>query len=133
MIVVDTNILVYLWLPGRKSEICQKLLIKDPIWYAPSLWRFEFKNVLIQYFRHDLIEKNSLPVIMREVSRFMNQNTYDAKDSLILELASLSECSAYDCEYVSLAKTLTIPLITNDTRILQVFPEIAYSIETYLE
>jgi predicted nucleic acid-binding protein len=45
----------------------------------------------------------------------------------VLELASRSGCSAYDCEFVALAQDLEVPLVTNDRQILKAFPTIAIS------
>ncbi len=48
MIAVDTNIIVYLMVPGENTESAKLLLIKDSMWVAPVLWRSEFRNVLVQ-------------------------------------------------------------------------------------
>ena len=47
MIVVDTNILAYLYLPGDFTERAEALLAKDADWVAPTLWRSEFRNILV--------------------------------------------------------------------------------------
>lgn len=41
----------------------------------------------------------------------------------VLELARTSGCSAYDCEFVVLARQERAPLVTTDRRILDAFPE----------
>ena len=51
MIVVDTNVLVYLLLPGEYTEQAEGVLRRDPVWAAPLLWRSEFRNVLAVYMR----------------------------------------------------------------------------------
>jgi predicted nucleic acid-binding protein len=51
MIVVDTNILAYLYLPTAFSEQAELLLMRQPKWIAPVLWRSEFRNVLALYLR----------------------------------------------------------------------------------
>ena len=40
----------------------------------------------------------------------------------ILKLTEESKCSAYDCEFVALAKQFDIELVTSDTLILKKFP-----------
>jgi predicted nucleic acid-binding protein len=51
VIVVDTNVLVYLVLPGEHTEHAERVLHRDPVWTAPLLWRSEFRNVLAVYMR----------------------------------------------------------------------------------
>ncbi len=45
MIVVDANVLVYLYLPTKYPLHAEKLLEMDPVWVAPHLWRSEFSNI----------------------------------------------------------------------------------------
>ena len=45
MIVVDSNILASLYHPGTHSESADALLLHDPDWAAPLLWRSEMRNV----------------------------------------------------------------------------------------
>lgn len=41
---------------------------------------------------------------------------------LVLELVRDSDCSAYDCEFVALAMSLGITLVTEDKKLLKAFP-----------
>ncbi len=43
MIVVDTNLIVYLYLESKHSPLAEQVLMKDPEWHAPLLWRSEFR------------------------------------------------------------------------------------------
>lgn len=46
MIVADTNIISYLFLPTAYSAKTSRLYLQEAEWAAPSLWRSEFRNVL---------------------------------------------------------------------------------------
>ncbi len=49
----------------------------------------------------------------------------------VLELARDSGGSAYDCEFVALARQERIPLVTTDRRLLAAFPKEALSPERF--
>ena len=53
MIVVDTNIIAYLYITGDRSNQATELFKADSHWSVPTLWRSEFRNVLSQYLRND--------------------------------------------------------------------------------
>ena len=51
---------------------------------------------------------------------------------MIVDLVAASTLSAYDCEFVALAKDLKIKLVTVDKKILDQFPKYSISIEEYI-
>jgi predicted nucleic acid-binding protein len=55
MIVVDTNIIAYLYLTSERSRQAEQALRKDPQWATPLLWRSEFRSVLALYLRRKLL------------------------------------------------------------------------------
>ncbi|MEZ5436228.1 MAG: hypothetical protein R3E67_06805 [Pseudomonadales bacterium] len=55
-------------------------------------------------------------------------NEYDVPSLDVLRLIETSECSAYDCEFVALAKRNNTMLVTEDKKILKQFPKIAMSL-----
>ncbi|MFA5668051.1 MAG: type II toxin-antitoxin system VapC family toxin [Balneolaceae bacterium] len=125
MIVVDTNILVGLWLPSDSSEVCEQLYQKDSEWLAPILWQSEFRNVLALYLRKEMLNLTDALMIMEEVEQQMKQNQFYVNSLQVLQCVNQSICSAYDCEFVSLAKDLNLKLFTMDKQLLKEFPEIA--------
>lgn len=51
MIVVDTNVIASLYLPGPHADAAERALSKDPEWVAALLWRSELRNVLASLVR----------------------------------------------------------------------------------
>ncbi len=132
MIVVDTNTLAYLYLPTAQTDDVVSLLHKDPAWAAPLLWRSEFRNVLIAYVRRGLIDGDTALAIQLQAEQQMAESEYSVSSVDVLTLAAETECSAYDCEFVSLAKSLGVKLITSDRKVIKHFPETAMTARSYL-
>ena len=132
MIVVDTNIIGYLFLTSDRSSGAERALRKDPIWAAPLLWRSEFRNVLALYLRQGLLSLEDTHQIMEEAARLMRGMEYEVASLRVLSLIASSTCSAYDCEFVALAQDLGVPLVTADRRILDQFPESSISLDTFV-
>ena len=125
MIVVDTNILAYLYLPTEHTQKVEALLARDSEWIAPTLWRSEFRNVLALYLRKNLLTFDQALAIQSEAEALLQDNEYFVNSHDVLQLVQNSECSAYDCEFVALAQSMNVQMITMDKKILKNFPETA--------
>lgn len=125
MIVVDSNVLAYLYLPTSLSAQAEQLLAIDPDWAAPALWRSELRNVLALYLRKNLLTFEQAYDIQTEAEALLAGNEYDVPSLEVLRLVEQSTCSAYDCEFVALAKQLNTKLVTADKKIAKQFPKIA--------
>jgi predicted nucleic acid-binding protein len=132
MIVVDTNIIAYLYLAGERSSQVELLLGENAHWAAPVLWRSEFRNVLAQYMRKKLLSLDQAQQIMQEALALMQGREYEIVSLRVLELVASSTCSAYDCEFVALAEDLKTSLVTVDQKILKEFPQIAVSPDEFV-
>ncbi len=131
MIVVDTNVVVYLLLGGEKTLQARQAFRKDPVWAAPILWRSEFRNVLAAYLRRGTLKLSDALEVMREAETLFSGGEYTVESGQVLKLVSESGCSAYDCEFVALAQQLGVTLLTSDSEILKAFPLTATSPETF--
>jgi len=133
MIVVDTNIISYFYITGEHSQLSEKLLTYDAEWAAPALWLSEFRNVLALYLRKNILNLDDIMSITHQAEKLLLESTYEVSSAQVLELVNNSRCSAYDCEFVALAKHLNTPLITTDKKILQEFPKIAMTVDAYIK
>jgi predicted nucleic acid-binding protein len=132
MIVVDTNIIGYLYLTGDRSPQAEQAFLKDPIWAAPLLWRSELRSVLALYIRKKLLDLADAQQVMDEALHLMRGREYEVVSHQVLDLAAASTCSAYDCEFIALAKDLNVPLITVDRQVLTRFSDVATSLAEFV-
>jgi predicted nucleic acid-binding protein len=128
MIVVDSNVLAYLYLPGEFSEAAERLLADEPDWHAPVLWRSEFRNILAGCLRRGALALEQAQAIQREAESLLDGAEHEPDSRRVLELVRASDCSAYDCEFVALAETLGTRLVTMDGKLLKAFPTITQSL-----
>lgn len=128
MIVVDTNIIAYLYLPGDFSDQVEQLRTNEPVWVAPALWRSELRNVLALYLRKGTLSFQQAYKIQSEAETLLADAEYQVPSFDILSLVSSSRCSAYDCEFVALARQFGVNLVTADKRILEEFPDNAVTL-----
>ncbi len=132
MIVVDTNLIAYFFLHGEYSDLAEKAFRKDSQWAAPLLWRSEFRSVVVKCIRDGFIAFDDAVQVVGEAEVLMKAAEYAVESFDILRLAASANCSAYDAEFVVLARELGIPLVTMDTLILKTFPETAIRLDRFI-
>jgi len=132
VIVVDTNVIAYLLLGGEKTPQARAVFQKDSSWVAPILWRSEFRNILAYYLRQGKLVLADALQLMIEAELLFQGEEYQVESGEVLSLVSSSRCSAYDCEFVALARHLNIPLVTSDGQMLAEFPETAVSLDAFV-
>jgi predicted nucleic acid-binding protein len=128
MIVVDSNVLAYLYLPGEYSTAAEALLEQDSDWAAPILWRSEFRNILAGYLRRKAITFEQANSLQREAESLLEGAEFELESLAVLELVRDSDCSAYDCEFIALAMKLDTKLVTMDKKLLRAFPKRAIAL-----
>lgn len=132
MIVADANVIAYLWIPGHEDFKSRELLLRDAEWWVPNLYKSELRSVLLLHIRKNIISTQNAILLLEKIERQFEFTTIDVPSSLVLTLAGKNSCSAYDCEYAALALLLECPLITNDRKILQSFPTLAMTVNSFL-
>ena len=129
MIVVDTNVLAYLYLPGLRTAEAEALLDQDPDWAAPVLWRSEFRNILAGYLRRGSIGFSQACNLQAEAESLLAGAEFEVDSRAVMALVRDSDCSAYDCEFVALANQLNTKLVTQDKKLLRAFPHWAVPLD----
>lgn len=132
MLVADNTLLCHFFLRSDLEDLARQVRDKDGDWIVPHLWKSEFANAIVKahwacpdplelYYRAwdsacAVMEPCERPVDFHETVR----------------LGTEHHISAYDAQYVYLARKFAIPLITEDSRLHRAFPTIAMSMEKFL-
>ena len=132
MIVADTNLIVYLFITGDQTSLAQRILAKDPYWIVPPLWQSEFRNVLAAYIRREMTLSTAKQLMSNALQTLENRQILPPNEK-VLDLIAESDCTAYDCEFVALAREVKVPLVTADKQLLKRFPDCAISLEEFVK
>ena len=75
--------------------------------------------------RAELLSLNEAVLLQVDAEELMKDSEFHVDSAQVLKLADQSGCTTYDCEFVAVALTLGIKLVTADKQLLKGFPEIA--------
>ena len=128
MIAVDTNVVAYLLTPSPHTPAAIAAYRRDPVWAAPTLWRSEFRNVLVNLIRAGQMSFSQALTNFAEAEQLLAEGEYQPQVAAVIEAAVATGCSAYDCEFAAVARDLGVPLVTADRRLAAAFPDIAVTL-----
>ena len=131
MIVVDSNVVAYYWVNGPLTETARLVQRADPDWHAPVLWRSEMRSVLTGYLRDGSLSGAQIGRIMAAAEEALAGREHIVPSDQVFRLVGETGLSAYDCEFVALASTLGVPLVTADRAVLKAFPDRALTMEAF--
>lgn len=129
MIVVDVSVLFGLVVTRDDYHpLAVAARERDPDWQAPRLFRSEFRSIAAGHLRRGEALVNVLAaaanaqaaVVMHEVS-----------DQEVFAIVQESSLSAYDAEYVALARRLGVTLVTTDRQVLEQYPNLAVRLQDF--
>ena len=125
MIVVDANVVVYFLIEGDRTQAARELMRRDPDWRLPALWRHEYLNVLATLVRAGGATLADGRGLWRLGIEGFGQREEDLDMDEALALAAEHRVSAYDAQYLVLARRLRTVCVTDDRRLQQLFPQLA--------
>lgn len=132
MIVVDTHIIAYFFIEGDHTASAQALWQRDSHWRLPPLWRHEFLNVLATYVRFGGVEQAAAMELWRAACTLCVPMETDLDLSEALALSIEKQLSAYDAQFVTLARSLAVPLVSEDKRLRDHCSDEVITIAQYL-
>lgn len=133
MIVVDTNVIAYFLIEGDRTQLARALWQRDSRWCLPPLWRHEFLNVLSTYVRIGGMVLPDATRLWQTASGLCGPMESGVDMGEALKLSVEKKISAYDAQYVALAQSLNVPLISEDKQLRQRCPKTVVSLSDYLK
>jgi predicted nucleic acid-binding protein len=128
MLLVDTNVVVYLLIQGELTEAAQALRSRDPDWRSEAFLLVEFTNVLVS----SIVTKRMTLALAQDflanaVAMFDGKLARVGHPS-VLTIAARYGVSAYDGRFLALAHQLGHRLVTEDARLRAAAPKLTQSL-----
>jgi len=125
--------MVYLLTGSGPWKDAARLLEHDPQWAAPPILLSELRNVTVGLLRGGHLQEADALGICEDAEEILHQRVASVPALPVLETAMAGNLSAYDAEFVVLARQLGVPLVTADQAILDGAPDVAVSLGESLE
>jgi predicted nucleic acid-binding protein len=131
MIVVDANVIAYLVIAGDRTALAQEARKRDAQWLVPSLWRHELLNILATYVRGGGAPVAAAADTWRQALSLLAGQEQEPAPEQVLLLAVEHQISAYDAQYVTLAISRSLPLLSEDRGLQRKFPAVVRSLQDF--
>ncbi len=132
MIVVDSNILIYSLVDNERSQWAQRLKEKDAAWRFPALWWYEFGNALALMARKRELNEEAASEVLNVAQKSFALGEKAVNVHHAFRLTVGLGITFYDAQYLALAETLDVPLVTEDKALRRVSGGLAVSMEEFL-
>lgn len=128
MIVVDTNIIVPLFINGPNTARCSALLARDAVWRTEPYALIELINVFATYHRSKLISTEAVLRHLHEAEQLLTPNLHFIPRQTALECALEYKISSYDAHFLAVAAALGKKLVTEDVKLRAAAPRLTQSL-----
>lgn len=131
MIVVDTNVVLRFLMGGEDGEAAARLHERDEEWAAPTILPSELRNALLGYVRRSVLSSEEANALAAYVAVTLADRIFDMTDAPVIDTALECGLTAYDAEFVALARALGVGLVTMDAAVLRGAPDVAVPLEAF--
>ena len=132
MIVVDSNIIAARTLTASLSSIAERLEKNDSVWIVPTLWRYEFQNILATAIKAKQITAADAKEVWERVAGILADNESEPSPLKVQGLVARFRITADDGQFIALAMEMNIPCITEDRALWERFPGITVSMHDFM-
>ena len=104
MIVVSTDIVAALYLPGENTATAEAVLTRDPAWASPMLWRTVFPHYVTEPLRSGAVTPLLVGEMLAEAEKLFLSREFPAPVKENMQFVFQSQCSAFMAPFLGLAK-----------------------------
>ena len=128
MLLVDTNVVVYLLIAGDYTAAAQELRARDPDWRSEAFLLIEFTNVLASSIARKRMTLSLAEDLLAKAVALFDGKLARIPHASVLTIAARYRVSAYDARFLALADQLGSRLVTEDARLRAVAPALTQSL-----
>ena len=128
MLLVDTNVVVYLLIHGEQTRAAQELRSRDPDWRSEAFLLVEFTNVLAFSIATKRMTLSLAADLLTRATALFDGKLGRIPHSSVLATAVRHRVSAYDARFLALADQLGSRLVTEDARLRAAAPALTQSL-----
>jgi predicted nucleic acid-binding protein len=128
MFVVDTNIIVPLYVRSVGTESVRKLRERDAVWRTEPFALIELSNALASYERARYLTEETAQQCLARAESFLRPHYFAVTHEAALELAIRHELTAYDGRFLAVAQQLGVRLVTEDAKLRAAAPALTQSL-----
>jgi predicted nucleic acid-binding protein len=128
MLLVDTNVVVYLLIDGDYTEAAQELRTRDPDWRSEAFLLVEFTNVLVSSIARKRTTLSLAQDVLATAAALFDGKLGRIPAPSVLAIAARHRVSAYDARFLALADQLGCRLVTEDARLRSTAPALTQSL-----
>ena len=132
MVLVDTNVVVALWVQSDRTDRARRLLERDPDRRTESFALIEFANVMSTYVRNGLAVESQALLRLEEAERFLGPGMVLASHRSSLSAAVAHGVAVYDARFLVVASELGVRLVSEDLKLRRAAPELTQSLDQAL-
>jgi predicted nucleic acid-binding protein len=133
MIIGDTNLLVYLYVESDFTPQARQVHAIDPDWIFPPVARSEATNVLATLTRGKRLTPEAAASALERLEPRLATGFREVPMNAVLTLAIECGISAYDAQFIVLARQSGVFLVTEDGKLKTRFPDVAVSMESFIK
>jgi predicted nucleic acid-binding protein len=133
LIVADTNLVLYLLLPGPFHAAALRWAELEPQWVVPPLWRYEFTSAVNSYLRAGEVELSQGRLMIQRASQLLAEHERPVDQLEVLDLSLKTRLHPFDATYIVLAQRLDVVCVTNDRQMLERAPRWAKPLTRFPE